>query len=1221
MDDGAHAQHRLTLETTQEETWAELRQFYAKNHASIERSKSLNIAQGQFQEQLDQVLEASQVLLDGLVALANVHPVVGLAVLAFHGMIKLDITRKENNRKVLAVKLQMQSMMSAMFQMCELKHIHILDEPQKAAQREQLQELVKTIADEIKQCGSDLNYYSDRKFVSKLFKAKIYERRFAEHVETFTQRRSELQTTITAYISAGIDAANTVIGQVGQTVEVMDTKIDLLLAVFQRLDTPSERELLKIIEENGAENCINKDDLLKVLLTKSGQSVNSLVDARKALRAELIEDFDKVLSQNLGHFEKLLVVQNDNLEHLSSQIEEQGLGIYDQNLKIDKLLNHSILILEEGKLIKKALGPNTRIKLKDPELQQIWDRMGLSGRRSVKAKQFVLTLRDYLIASDRSVLATPEPLSALSFDFHESAAPLSFPVPQEPAQLTIPDESESDAWVLKHINATHVQPIIEAIDLDGSGFISVQEANKFARSRPKGMKFLPWIAYWAAGWHYNIIDYRSKIYRVMQTLHLIAANVLPVNRKLTDLYMDSWDYYRIEGILRPIRLLPQDVSRDPPLAGLATAIATAHESRLKNNLEKLSYVLRSPADVALVIGTERLETSLLPLLYLLLDRHLAIFEIAKSRVLSSLEFRDHRSSVQSILSMYDERMRRLRDVFRQVNHDTEVYCSNFAYGMFLDSFKQTPDKAIAGGNTLLEFDDDTMYDDALSGTADASKDTDLGENSENNLEDILSDVSSDVLSFNPGPDVSILTRGVQDPLSVMKFMITDDLDSFDDAEPNDDTGFKPPLQDYVPYGIEGRWVGMFAKGELEWPPFECVVQPIIDGRLVAKGRDYADPCRISGLYDDQTGGVSFQVRYPGYTPIQFNGSYDSSRDTIGGSWSIILESSGDIAKAEDPPQTPEQTFSMTRHSTAAFRFRKILDEPEDGAPLAGANTARRRWAFAIEAVLFNVEARMGSWDFMRCRIAERNEWNALHTRDVVLGQIFPITRGFITVEQQTRWYEKTGGGGTVVRWSVIHAGRPLFSGDILRSERIKRAFRESNSATARTHAVNRKTDKSSHPTDTKTPADPPVCTSCSSLLTLPCWACAVCTPEILLCLQCEKSFETPLKHRDAMPRGHSSRHHLMRISDSVEEGVVKLRSHSEELNEMEIKISKGIRALEEYSEDRINALEEKLEEKLDSRLGALESKVDSLMSLMQQVLLAGEQRQNNLGAVLTYTQD
>ena len=59
-------------------------------------------------------------------------------------------------------------------------------------------------------------------------------------------------------------------------------------------------------------------------------------------------------------------------------------------------------------------------------------------------------------------------------------------------------------------------PIVEAMDEDGSGFISVKEANSFALSRPKGLRYdlfsstlvvqllklfslLHWIAYWAAG--------------------------------------------------------------------------------------------------------------------------------------------------------------------------------------------------------------------------------------------------------------------------------------------------------------------------------------------------------------------------------------------------------------------------------------------------------------------------------------------------------------------------------------------------------------------------------------------------------------------------------------------------------------------------------------------------------------------------------------------------
>lgn len=49
-------------------------------------------------------------------------------------------------------------------------------------------------------------------------------------------------------------------------------------------------------------------------------------------------------------------------------------------------------------------------------------------------------------------------------------------------------DKESDEWVLEYIDVAYVQPIVEAMDEDGSGFISVQEANKFALARPKGMR-------------------------------------------------------------------------------------------------------------------------------------------------------------------------------------------------------------------------------------------------------------------------------------------------------------------------------------------------------------------------------------------------------------------------------------------------------------------------------------------------------------------------------------------------------------------------------------------------------------------------------------------------------------------------------------------------------------------------------------------------------------
>ena len=119
-----------------------------------------------------------------------VHPsfdigVLLVAIFAFHSAISLDLSRRENDRKVLAVKLQMQNMMCTMFQyvrlsvnlsswwwhscwtrLRKLKHAHVQERDRKR-EITRLQQLVKAIADDVKKCGSDLNYYVDRKLVCK----------------------------------------------------------------------------------------------------------------------------------------------------------------------------------------------------------------------------------------------------------------------------------------------------------------------------------------------------------------------------------------------------------------------------------------------------------------------------------------------------------------------------------------------------------------------------------------------------------------------------------------------------------------------------------------------------------------------------------------------------------------------------------------------------------------------------------------------------------------------------------------------------------------------------------------------------------------------------------------------------------------------------------------------------------------------------------------------
>lgn len=47
---------------------------------------------------------------------------------------------------------------------------------------------------------------------------------------------------------------------------------------------------------------------------------------------------------------------------------------------------------------------------------------------------------------------------------------------------------KDDFWALKYLDVSRVQPILEAIDDDGTGFISIKEVNDFATSKPEGWR-------------------------------------------------------------------------------------------------------------------------------------------------------------------------------------------------------------------------------------------------------------------------------------------------------------------------------------------------------------------------------------------------------------------------------------------------------------------------------------------------------------------------------------------------------------------------------------------------------------------------------------------------------------------------------------------------------------------------------------------------------------
>ena len=86
----------------------------------------------------------------------------------------------------------------------------------------------------------------------------------------------------------------------------------------------------------------------------------------------------------------------------------------------------------------------------------------------MKARHFVLTVRDHYV---EQLAAEAEGVTGMG------ASSISSSLIQ-------------DAWAIKFIGVSRLQPISEAFDDDASGFITISEINRFTSSRPQDWRLV-----------------------------------------------------------------------------------------------------------------------------------------------------------------------------------------------------------------------------------------------------------------------------------------------------------------------------------------------------------------------------------------------------------------------------------------------------------------------------------------------------------------------------------------------------------------------------------------------------------------------------------------------------------------------------------------------------------------------------------------------------------
>ncbi|KAF7364190.1 Protein kinase domain-containing protein [Mycena sanguinolenta] len=809
--------------------------------------------------------------------------------------------------------------------------------------------------------------------------------------------------------------------------------------------------------------------------------------------------------------------------------------------------------------------------------------------------------------------------------------PLSPPMSPGGSLQTLSDD---DRWALSYINVAHLQPILEAVDDDGSGFVSIAEANNFASKRPKGWSLPQWVAFWAAGWHPTVTWYKNRIRNILYAMNNLMLRIHPANTDFANTYFAGQGISQAERLLRSTRSAPSRAYEDPHLRRLAEQFQYMEEEKLKTKLEELLYYLDDTATIRGITGQRRIERYIFPILYLLLRRHLDILHLATVHILFEAEFTAMASSLSTLFTVVDERLDTLEAVLKSNSLDPKERLGHFAFGMFQALYD--PELKERGGkrrsdNTIVQY----MLDDGYEWEQEYHY-LDIRHNDDQRVQKATFDRLN----------VEILRYGHSDEWAGQY--------EFDIHHPSPVT----PVSE-----VDGTWVGRFMQltDDREWGPLTSVVITSSGDEFTGAAESYYyGLMEIKGTFDSKQKKIDLVLVFNS-RDAAWHGDYDPHMQIIEGSMPLV---------DEDNRATDVTLFFFLRRVPAdAWRF--LYSDTE-----LAAGAARARWRFAIAATLHEVRRRNFSRSYMRNRLQEAKRWMELvkkaRTFNRNLTPASPLTteeaeelqrfnavvrpcdaQFYSTVVDHQLQQLVTHGcfcdgcsrdihgarqfcvqcmDATFSDWvdicsSCIEKGavpqqrgfthllshlqikvyRYLHDGDMawtipeakVIAGRAKKTLKlaASADASAETAAVKTKTTLTSRQDNetTTTAFQRPQCASCGEAISPPCFVCIFCTPDVYTCMKCESN-RLSLNPDPFAGTAHKLFHALVYIfnTDPIPEIVAtdaKLNNMGKNITDLDTRMT-SLESKMTSLDSRMNSVDQRLEaleQRLENRLQALEN--------------------------------
>ncbi|CAE6507512.1 unnamed protein product [Rhizoctonia solani] len=402
------------------------------------------------------------------------------------------------------------------------------------------------------------------------------------------------------------------------------------LTKFMNTQTIRERDAQDLVKTKGGLEVVLKDNnLICQVSTKLGDPIPSTAQTKRSIDYMLNEDLGRQIKDNQALF----------LMKLQSVQEELTEAI-------NKSTNTILARLDSG--------PYEIIN--DPDIKEVWKDMVSAVVAVAVQYHFERQFCHYMIT-------------------HEG-------------------ESHPDFWTLNYLSRIIFYPAIaDAIDEDSSGYISLDELNYFFDSRPNGWTVTQWLAYWAAGWYQDNLQYRDKIMARLTVFENSIESLHPENKGPLEDYLNevSGDIKLIAGSLynNVLEYFETDSAEMVNLASLREKYVEHVTKEVEERLDQANYKIDDPHTLSLVVGVgSRLESRLLCIMHRLLKRHHKMFDIAKDKPLQEGVTVSMVASLQVIFEAFTKRTRSLMESWRQQRLDADLQAEWYAYGLFEDWYKR-----------------------------------------------------------------------------------------------------------------------------------------------------------------------------------------------------------------------------------------------------------------------------------------------------------------------------------------------------------------------------------------------------------------------------------------------------------------------------------------------------------------------------------------------------